>query len=342
MMVNTHPKLRHHTRKRKSGRVVTYYFYDMRGTGEPDVPLGPDYDEAIKRWDELRNRKPRIIGTLEEAFGRWESEALPHYKNKGTRDGYTRYLRRIRPAFGKSTWDAITVAHLKAYLRARSAKTQGNRELSVLSIIWNWARLEGLTSLPWPAAGMEKSGWKNKEKARTFEVTDAMFDAVYEEADQVLKDCMDIATATALRITDARTVAMPVDGKLRINASKTGKAAYFDVDSSPTLSAIVARRKAIKASHVMLLSTPTGRPVTYAMLRARWEDARTEAAKKAQEAGNDALAKEISAMYLRDMRKRASDLVETVEEASQLLQHSSIHVTRKHYRSKAEKLRAVR
>lgn len=255
---------------------------------------------------------------------------------------YARYLRRIRPAFGKSTWDAITVAHLKAYLKARSAKTQGNRELSVLSIIWNWARLEGLTSLAWPAAGMEKSGWKNKEKARTFEVTDALFDAVYEKADQVLKDCMDIATATALRITDARTVAMPVDGKLRINASKTGKAAHFDVDSSPTLSAIVARRKAIKASHVMLLSTPTGRPVTYALLRARWEDARKAAAKKAQEAGNDALAREISAMYLRDMRKRASDLVETVEEAAQLLQHSSIHVTRKHYRSKAEKLRAVR
>lgn len=227
---------------------------------------------------------------------------------------------------------------------SKSQERQDPRQSRAIraSIIWNWARLEGLTSLAWPAAGMEKSGWKNKEKARTFEVTDALFDAVYEKADQVLKDCMDIATATALRITDARTVAMPVDGKLRINASKTGKAAHFDVDSSPTLSAIVARRKAIKASHVMLLSTPTGRPVTYALLRARWEDARKAAAKKAQEAGNDALAREILAMYLRDMRKRASDLVETVEEAAQLLQHSSIHVTRKHYRSKAEKLRAVR
>lgn len=341
-MTNPHPGLRHHNRKRKSGRVVTYYFYDMRGTGQPDVSLGTDFDKAIEKWDEIHNRKPRIAGTLEEAFSRWEKEALPAYTNKGTHDGYERSLRKIRPAFGKSTWDAITVAHLKAYLKARSAKTQANREMSLLSIIWNWARIEGLTDKPWPAAGMEKSRWKNKENAREFEVTDELFDAVYSEADQVLKDCMDIATATALRITDARTVAMPADGKLRINASKTGKSAYFDVESSPTLSEIVSRRKAIKASHTMLLSTPTGRPVSYPMLRDRWVEARQKAADKAKSAGNDALADSISKMYLRDMRKRASDLVETVEEASQLLQHSSIHVTKKHYRNKAQKLRAVR
>lgn len=341
-MVNTFPKLRHHARKRKSGRVVIYYFYDMRGTGKPDVPLGTDYDQAIVRWEEIHNHQPRIAGTLEEAFARWEQEVLPGYKNKGTRDGYVRHLRKIRPAFGMSTWDAISVSHLKGYLKARSAKTQANREMSLLSIVWNWARLEGLTDKPWPAAGMERSGWKNKEKARTFEVTDDLFDSVYDEADQVLKDCMDISTATALRITDAYTILMPVNGKLIISASKTGKPAYFEIESSPTLSAILRRRESIKADHDMFLSTSTGRKVTYSMLRARWEEARESAAKKAEANGNETLAKEIRKMFLRDMRKRASDMVETIEEASQLLQHSSIHVTRKHYRTRPEKLRTVR
>lgn len=341
-MTKQYPRLRHHARKRASGRVVIYYFYDMRGLGASDVPLGSDYDEAIKKWDEIHNRKPRIAGTLEEAFSLWEKEVLPTYTNKGSRDLYTRNLRHIRPAFGKSTWDGVTLPSLIQYLRKRSAKTIGNREMSLLSIIWNFARKEGLTALPFPAAGMERSGWKNKEKARRFEVTDALFDAVYEKADQVLKDCMDLATATGMRLTDVRTIAMPAAGKLRFQANKTDKPAYFDVASSPVLSAMLARREAIKANHIMFLSTPTGRPVTYPMLRGRWDKARKAAAVIAYEAGDTELAASIRAMILRDMRKRASDLTETDEQASELLQHSSVSITKKHYRTKPSKLQAVR
>lgn len=341
-MANKHPRLRHHTRKRASGRVVVYYFYDMRGLGGPDVPLGTDYAEAVKRWDELHNRKPRIAGTLEEAFSAWEKDVLPTYTNKGTKDVYTRNLRQLRPAFGKSTWDGVTLPSLIQYLKKRSAKTMGNREMSLLSIVWNYARKTGLTTLPFPAAGMERSGWKNKEKARRFEVTDELFSAVYAEADQVLKDAMDIATATGMRVTDVYSIAMPAGGALRFQANKTDKPAYFDIASSPVLSGILARREVIKAEHVMFLSTPTGRPVTYSMLRGRWDKAREAAAIKAEESGNDALAQSIRAMILRDMRKRASDFAETDEQASQLLQHSSVSVTKKHYRTKPSKLRAVR
>ena len=47
-MTNKHPRLRSHTRRRKSGKVVTYYFYDRRPEGEPDIPLGTDYEEALR------------------------------------------------------------------------------------------------------------------------------------------------------------------------------------------------------------------------------------------------------------------------------------------------------
>lgn len=341
-MTNKHPRLRHHARKRASGRVVVYYFYDMRGLGQADVPLGTDYAEAVKKWDELHNRKPRIAGTLEEAFSAWEKDVLPTYTNRGTRDVYTRNLRKLRPAFSKSTWDGVTLPSLIQYLKKRSAKTMGNREMSLLSIVWNYARKMGLTTLPFPAAGMERSGWKNKEKARRFEVTDELFSAVYAEADQVLKDAMDIATATGMRVTDVYSIAMPAGGMLRFQANKTDKPAYFEVASSPVLSAILARREAIKAEHVMFLSTPTGKPVTYSMLRGRWEKAREAAAIKAEESGDDEMAKSIRAMILRDMRKRASDFAETDEQASQLLQHSSVSVTKRHYRTRPSKLRAVR
>jgi hypothetical protein len=73
------------------------------------------------------------------------------------------------------------------------------------------------------------------------------------------------------------------------------------------------------------------------MLRDRWETARKAAAKAHPE-----IADRILAMYLRDMRKRASDLADSDESASKLLQHSSVGLTRKHYRTRATKLKPVR
>lgn len=67
------------------------------------------------------------------------------------------------------------------------------------------------------------------------------------------------------------------------------------------------------------------------MLRDRWDAARKAAAKKASENGDSDLAERIRAMYLRDMRKRASDLADSDESASKLLQHSSVELTRRHY-----------
>lgn len=341
-MTQQHPRLKVHVRRRANGKVATYYVYDMRSEGLPDIPLGRDYDLAIKRWKELREGGPRVAGTIEEAFASWEKAALPSYSSAETRRGYTKSLRQIRPVFGGATWESVKLVHLKAYLKKRTAKTQGNRELALLSVIWNWARGEGLTDLPWPAAGMEKARWKNKEKARHFEVTDELFAAVYAEADQILRDAMDIATATGMRLTDVRTILMPAGDKLRLLATKTEKAADFDISMSQVLPDLVDRRRAMRANHLMLLSTPTGKPVSYGMLRTRWDDARAAAADKADEAGNPALAAELRRMYLRDMRKRAADLADDLDGASELLQHSSKEVTRRHYRTRATSLKPVR
>jgi hypothetical protein len=343
-----HLRLRSHTRRRKSGKVCTYYFYDRRPEGLPDLPLGTKYEEALKQWEELHNRQPRIAGTLLEAFEAWETDAvdgLPSYANKTTRKGYSTNLRRLKPVFGESTWGDIQLPDLRAYLKARTAKTQGNRELSLLSLIWNWSRLEGYTHLPWPAAGLERSGWKNPESARKVEVTDEAFAAVYAQGDQVLRDCMDIATATAMRLTDCRTVLLPKGDRLRLDASKTGKTADFDVSLSEVLPGVIERRRQVKASHLMLLSTPTGRPVSERMLTDRWDAARSAACDALRADGSEvavALAATIATMYLRDMRKRASDLADSDDAAAELLQHSDKRLTRRHYRTRAPLLKTVR
>ncbi len=337
-----YPRLRSHVRKGSGGKRHVYYFYDMRPDGESDVSLGKDYETAIAKWEELHLKKPRIKGTMEEAFQKWEDEVLPEYISAETRTGYTKNLRWLRKVFSTATWDATELHHLKAYLTARKGKTQANRELSLLSIIWNAARVWGMTKLPWPAAGMERSKWKNKENARDFEVTAELFAAVYEQASPMLRDCMDLSTATGMRLTDCRTILLPADNILRLKASKTGKKADFDLALSEVLPGLLARRRAQDASHLMLLSTLDGFPVLAKDLRREYGHARARAAAKASKDGKTALVKEISSMVLRDMRSYASELPETDGEASALLQHSSVSLTRKHYRNRAPKLKPVR
>lgn len=338
-MTGQHPRLRSHTRRRKSGKVVTYYVYDRRPEGLPDVALGRNYEQALTKWREIHEHAPRIAGTIQEALEAWRRDRLPTYTSEVTRRGYALNLKRLLPVFGPATWDQVEFPTLKLYLKKRTAKTQANRELSLLQIIWNWARGEGLTSLPWPAAGMERSKWKNAESARQFEVTDELFAAVYAEADQVLQDCMDLSTATGMRLTDCRTVVLPRDDMLRLKASKTGKKADFDVALSAVLPELLARRRAIQADHLMLLSTPKGGKVSPTMLRDRYELAREKAAKRAEEDGNAELAEAIRAMYLRDMRKRAADLA---DDPTALLQHGDKRTTEKHYLTRAVKLKPAR
>jgi len=297
------------------------------------VPLGKDYASAILQWERIAHHLPASQGRIAEAIDRFVEKELPKYTSKETVKGYKKNLRQLEPVFGKAGWSEITLPVLRQYLDARTAKTQGNRELALLSVIWGKALLWGMTEKPWPAAGIK--GWKNPEQAREFEVTTELFNAVYEQADQVLRDCMDIATTTGMRLTDARTVLMPVDGRLHFRAGKTGKWDYFVVDKSPVLTALLERRG--KTECVMPLTTKTGRQVSASMLRDRYDAARIKAA-----AAHPSLADDIKAMYLRDTRKRAADLAEDMDAASKLLQHSSKSLTAKHYRTIGTELKAVR
>lgn len=316
----------------------------MRGEGKTDVPLGANYTEALEKWALLSDHTPHSKGRLQEAIDRWREFELPLYSNVETQKSYRRQLSNVEAVLGELTWDEITLPILREYLDRRVtlvagkevlAKTQGNREMSVLSIVWSKARLWGMTRLHWPAQGVKN--WKNHEAARHFEVTDELFDAVYEEAEPMLRDAMDIATATGMRLTDVRTVRLPAGDVMRLKASKTGKEADFDLSASKVFPELVARRRAISADHSMLLSTEDGLPVTVSMLRGSWDRARLAAQAKHPE-----LAGQIRSMYLRDMRKRASDLASDINQASGLLQHSNVSLTEKHYRTKVAKLNPVR
>ena len=326
-----YPRLRVHTKKGKAGQVWLSWWYDMRGTGKPDIPLGSDYEQALAKWKALSTGVDLVRGTIEEAIAKWERDVLPGHKPETRRD-YTKSLKQLRPVFGPAPWAAVKFSTLKAYLNKRTAKTRANREMSTLQVVWNWARGEGLTDLEWPAAGMEKSRWRNKEGERDVEVSDAAFAAIYSHADQTLRDAMDIASATGLRVRDvlALRISDARGDKLTVIAGKTGKRAEFDLEGSVVLD-IIKRRRESKALHIFVLDA-NGKHVTERMLHDRFVKARDQAAKDLPE---------VAGMYLRDLRKRAAQLSTDLQAASTLLQHSSTAVTKRHYRG-GEKLRPVR
>ena len=319
-----HPKLRTSIKRGRAGQVWTSFWYDMRGTGKPDVPLGTDHAEALRRWAEIHLDAPRMAGTLEEAFRGWETTALPAYTNADTRRNYGNCLRAMRPVFGRARWEDITLPVLKAYIDKRTAKTRGRHEMQLLSVIWSWARLQGFTERPWPAAGMQRSGWKGKAGVRQIEVEDEPLAAIYRHADQCLRDAMDIATATGLRVLDVLALRLSDvrDGRLVVDAGKTGKRAEFILAGSVLLP-LIERRQAMRGcEHVFLLAAGR-RPVTYRRLSDRFTAARTKAAVECPAA---------ALLWLRDMRKRAAQQSESLQAASTLLQHSSLSTTRQHYR----------
>ena len=182
--------------------------------------------------------------------------------------------------------------------------------------------------------------------AELVEITDAVFDALYAQADSVLRDVMDWMTATGLRVKDVLKLQLTDyrDGVVRVDANKTGKTVDFVMADLGVLPGLIERRKANKrALHLMMLATDTGRQVTAQMLRSRFEKARAAAAAEAEEVeGGEHLAAAIRKTILRDLRKRAANLAENMAEAAKLLQHSSSAVTRRHYRTKGDKVSPVR
>lgn len=326
------PGFRTHVRKGRNGQRWVSYWLDMRGTGKPDVSLGTDHAAAVAEYHRIKTHRPRIAGTLEEAFERWERECLPEYVNATTRRNYAQSLKTMRPVFGPATWDAVRVSTIAAYLKARSAKTQANREKALLSVIWGKAREWELTALPFPAYKMKL---KNAEHAARVDWEEQMFAAMYVHAEPFLRDAMDLISATGWRVRDALKARLTdVRGQwLIFDASKTDKDAKVQLNDPdrPTLAALIERRRESKAPHVFLL-TRGNMIVTERMLTDAWARARAKAVKDCPECDG---------LLLRYVRKYAGQLTGSLAEAQALLQHGSAATTQRHYMGRA-KLRPAR
>lgn len=342
------PRLLRRSRTLKSGKVWVAYYYNGRDDdgARVETPLGSDLNEAKRRWAELECREaPAESGLMRLVFDQYERDIVPLKAPRTQRDNLG-CLGNLRKVFDAVHIDTLTPQYVAQYRDKRSvkAKARVNREIMLLSHVWNMAREWGFTAKENPVRGVRK----NKERPRDFYADDGVWAAVYSTACVELRDAMDLSYLTGQRPGDVLKMRFSdvQGGALAVRQGKTQKKLRILVDDGgvrtefgKVIDRIKARER--KVASMFMVATSSAAPLNQWTLRNRFDDARAAAAKAATEAGDMDLAGRVRAFQFRDIRpKAASEL--PVEHASRLLGHTEQEITEKVYRRIGETVKPTK
>lgn len=327
------PGMYRRSRTRPNGKVwVGLYYRDSTGK---DVFLGNDLPKAKMKWAELEAKeKPSELSIMKSIFDRYAQQIIPT-KAPRTQQDNTGELRQLRLVFDGAPIDSITPSMIAQYRDARTAKTRANREIALLSHVFNTAREWGLTNKENPCQGVRK----NKEKPRDYYANDQVWAAVYATAAPELKDAMDLAYLTGQRPADVRLMREDdVEGVyLVVNQGKTSKRLriLLEMDGQKNSLGLLIDRIKKRTAHLgskYLIVNSYGKKVSPRMLGMRWDDARSAAVDAANASGDPGLADRISKFQFRDIRPKAASEISNIADASLLLGHSKEGITERVYR----------
>lgn len=289
------------------------FFYSVRSGGK--IPLGRDKAEALRKWAELEaGGDLRSANTFARVLAEYRKHGLAGKAIKTQRE-YQAQLDRLDAAFGQARPEQIKPLHVRQYLDRRSAPVAANREIALLSAVWNWARERGHLDAQNPTLGVKR----HRERAREVYVTDAEFRAIWDAAPPELQDALDLARLTGQREGDILRMRRDhiQGGHLWVRQGKTGKRVGIALEGE--LATVVERclTRVRSATGPYLVQTDAGQALTYAMLRNRFDDARETAG---------------ATWQFRDLRPKAATDLDDVREAQQLLGHASESTTAEIYR----------
>ncbi len=361
-------------RKQRSGTV--YYYLEARdpATGKiKEIPLGPDFVLALQKYCELVKASDKPAVTWGQVVARYMLEALPKKAKKTQEDEISRFKRLNKFFEDDPAIESIEPKHLRLYQKWRiqsmaeaeskriaegrppSRRGNGevavNRELTLFSTVWTFARRSDFTAMPCPAETVARFRERGRQDVY---IEDEVLEAVYHAGDQSLRDTLDLAYLTGQRRADvlAMTETMIRIAKMRdddgavidvrtipVKQEKTGNKVRMVIDGelARLIDRIAAEKKEKARAHsgnvisLALLTDEKGRRLTAQMLRGRFEKARAAAAESARESGAEEFAREIENFQFRDLRAKAgSDKAEatgSMIEAQKLLGHSAASTT---------------
>ncbi len=322
----------------KSGKVWEAFYYNGRDAEgrRVKIPLGTDLNDAKREWARLeRQEVPQDTGLMRFIFDRYARDIVPGKAPRTQKDNLD-CMKFLRKVFDQAPIDSITPQVIAQYRdeRGKAAPVRANREISLLSHVFNLAREWGYTAKENPVRGVRK----NKETPRDFYADDLVWAAVYSVAASELQDAMDLAYLTGQRPADVLKMRRSdvKDGALEVKQNKTTKKLRILLDDpaggrtqlGQLLDRIKARPRDIAS--LVLIATPAGVALNKWTLRHRFDDAREAAAQAADKAGNAELAGKIRAFQFRDIRPKAASETD-LEHASKLLGHTDKQITRTVY-----------
>lgn len=315
----------------KRGR---YYYgrnQEFVGDNLADAMLAYGEREAARA-----GRRPVTFGDLGDQYA---AKVIPT-KATRTRGDYTDDLANLQLFFRTAPLAKITPQHVAQYRDSRFAKphkgrreeprlatTRANREIALMSAIWNWGRDTGRTALANPCQGVKR----NKEMGRDRYVTDEELRAVWDEADEPLRDALDLYHLTGQRVSDVLRMSLTDvrEGCLWLRQRKTGKPLRLELagDLAELVERIRTRTFPEKAVVTLaLVRDESGQRMTYDALQDRFQAARKAAGVHFQ---------------LRDLRAKAATDLNDLALAQRLLGHSSRAMTEHYTKDRAgERVRA--
>ena len=341
------PRMLRRTKTLASGKVWESFYYNGRDAHgrRKEIPLGSDLNEAKRKWAELEG-KPAATDTslCKFIFDKYAKEIIPTKAARTQKDN-GHELAQLRKVFDNAPINSVTPQHIAQYRDKRSAKVRGNREIALFQHIFNMAREWGYTAKENPCKGVRR----NKELARTYYADADVWDAVYAEARDELKDAMDIAYLTGQRPADVLKMRLSDISatSIKVRQGKTNKFQQIMLNDESgnrtqlgkTVDAI--RRRDRKVVSLSPISMPNGQPMKDYNIRYRWEEAREKAAKKV-ETDNPDFAKHIMGFQFRDIRPKAASEIEDINDASKLLGHTKEKITKDVYRRVGEKVKPTK
>lgn len=320
-------------RARRRGDVV-YYYYDTGGKPRVEIALGTDYVLAVQEWSKLHQSQPTARMTVAWLIGKYLASSAYESVGSGTQADYKFALDKIMEKFGDAPLDQVRPSHVTLYIehREKSSKHRARREKAVLSMLFNWAIEREFAKFN-PAGAVKVSRLPGR---KNIYISDEMLDAVYEQSPQDLKDAIDLAYYIGQRPGDVLDMSLIKirDGYMEYRQSKTGtpQRIAINADLDALLKRISERKAEYKVVSTYLLVNERGRKMTKAMLRSRFEAARTAAGI----AGKD--------FQFRDLRRKSgTDLRDQIglDAAQDLLGHKSREMTEHYTAARGKKISAI-
>jgi len=313
-----------------------YYYLDTGAKPRKEIPLGSDYVLAVKKWAELTvsSESRSDLITFRYVAERYQREVLPK-KAPRTQKNNLLELAWLYKFYDDppAPLDSIEPLNIRQYLDWRNtSKVGANREKALFSHIWNFARQTGLTNRPNPCAGIK--GFR--ETGRDVYISDSVYSAVWNAADEPLRDALDLAYLTGQRPADVLKLSRSdiKDGALHIEQNKTGKKLRITIEGD--LEKVIQRANNRKAMSLMLINNKQGYPMNSTTLRSLFTRAREVAIMAHPE-----LANGIKEFQFRDLRAKAGtdkEEIDGISAAQDQLGHATATMTAQYVRHRRGKL----